>query len=179
MGLIADTHMPGTIERLWPQIGTLFEAVDCILHAGDLHTTAVIEELAELAPTYVSRGNGDMDIEHPQLRDVWSMDLAGVHVGLVHHFPSPVRAGEAKVAKHLGKHFAARVPDVLIFGHTHLAQSHRVGSTLFVNPGSPTLPNNQSTRLGTVGLMHIEAGKAEVVLYQIREDGVSEVSAPN
>ena len=59
IGLISDTHMPGSIEKLWPQVFNLFQDVDCILHAGDLHTLDIVDELSELAPTYVSRGNGD------------------------------------------------------------------------------------------------------------------------
>ena len=36
IGLIADTHVPGTIKTLWPQIVEAFSDCDHILHAGDL-----------------------------------------------------------------------------------------------------------------------------------------------
>ena len=62
IGLIADTHMPGTLADLWPQASRAFEGVDAILHAGDLHTLEIVEHLSDIAPTYVSRGNGDLDI---------------------------------------------------------------------------------------------------------------------
>ncbi len=42
IGLIADTHMPGSIQDLWPQVFTSFNQVECILHAGDLHHLVAI-----------------------------------------------------------------------------------------------------------------------------------------
>ena len=66
IGLIADTHMPGALESLWPQVIEAFASVDYILHAGDLHVPQVIDDLASLAPTYAVRGNGDIGVDHPQ-----------------------------------------------------------------------------------------------------------------
>lgn len=43
IGLIADTHMPGSIDVLWPQVARAFEGVELILHAGDLHTLDIVE----------------------------------------------------------------------------------------------------------------------------------------
>ena len=45
IGLIADTHMPGSLEDLWPQALHALNDVDCILHAGDLHTLDIVDEL--------------------------------------------------------------------------------------------------------------------------------------
>ncbi len=42
IGLIADTHMPGAIEHLWPEALAFFEGCDAILHAGDLHTLRLL-----------------------------------------------------------------------------------------------------------------------------------------
>jgi len=55
IGLIADTHMPGSIEALWPQAYDAFREVDAILHAGDLHTLDVVDELNQLASSISSR----------------------------------------------------------------------------------------------------------------------------
>ena len=63
VGLIADTHMPGTIATLWPQVYDAFRGTDLILHAGDLHVADVIDELETLAPTFVCCGNGDLDFQ--------------------------------------------------------------------------------------------------------------------
>ena len=164
--------MPGTIEALWPQVHAGFQGVDCILHAGDLHVADVIDELESIAPTFVCEGNGDLDVVHHKLQEQWIGHLAGVEVGLVHKFPTPRRADDDRLTRKLRKVFADADPRVVIYGHTHLAEVHHVGGRLYINPGSPTLPNNQSTRHGTVGFMEITADAVAVELHQITEHGL-------
>ncbi len=164
--------MPGSIESLWPQVYDAFARVDCILHAGDLHVGDVIDELETLAPTYVCCGNGDLDVEHPRLQDLWLGSLAGVDVGLVHRFPTPRRASEDKLQRKLAQVFDGGDPRVVIYGHTHLAEVHGVAGRVYVNPGSPTLPNNQSTRHGTVGFLEIGPSAIAVELHQIHDGGL-------
>ena len=165
--------MPGTIEQLWPQVYSAFQGVDCILHAGDLHVADVIDELESIAPTYVCCGNGDLDVEHPRLKDFWVGSFGGVEIGLIHKFPTPRRANETKLNKKINQYFAPADPQVIIYGHTHLAEVHQVADKTYINPGSPTLPNNQSTRHGTVGFLTIEQGRVEVELHQIDDQGLS------
>ena len=169
--------MPGTIEKLWAQVHDAFQAVDCILHAGDLHVTDVIEELETIAPTFVSEGNGDLDVQHHRLRETWVGQFAGCQVGMVHRFPTPRRADEAKLEKHVGRNFGQTNPSVVIYGHTHLAEAHAVGQRLYINPGSATLPNNQSTRLGTICILEISQTHSEVTLYQLGEPHLETVSS--
>ena len=164
--------MPGTIPSLWQQVLDGFAGVDCILHAGDLHVANVIEALDEIAPTFVSVGNGDLDVVHPRLKDTWCAAMAGVNVGLIHRFPTPSRASEEKLAKNLNRHFES-VPDVVIYGHTHLAEVHTVAGRTYINPGSATLPNNQSTRLGTIGFLEISRRGVAVELLQLTDEGLS------
>ena len=172
VGLIADTHMPGTIASLWPQVYRGFAEVDCILHAGDLHVADVIDELETMAPTFVCTGNGDLDVQHNRLKDLWLGDLAGIPVGLIHRFPTPRRADAQRLQKKIDQHFGGADPRVVIYGHTHLAELHQVDGRTYINPGSPTLPNNQSTRHGTVGFMEITAKGVHVELHQITEHGL-------
>ena len=90
IGLIADTHIPGARKSLWPQVHEAFASVDYIVHAGDLHVPQLIDDLAALAPTYAVRGNGDIGVDHPQLKDTWVLDLGGLKIGVVHEFPTPI-----------------------------------------------------------------------------------------
>ena len=62
------------------------------------------------------------------------------------------------------------LPDILVFGHTHFESITEVGSMVLINPGSPTLPHNQTLRPGTLGSITLKAGLADFALYQI-EDG--------
>ncbi len=172
IGLIADTHMPGAIDALWPHASEVFTDVDLILHAGDLHTLDIVDHLSEMAPTYVSRGNGDVGIIDDRLQDTWLIEAAGIKIGMIHHFPSPIRKSPEVLDRHLNKHFQAARPDVLIYGHTHLEDVRTINETLFVNPGSPTLPRNQSLRPGTLGLMEINADHVHTTLLQLTDHGV-------
>lgn len=172
IGLIADTHMPGTIDALWPHAVSVFHGVDMILHAGDLHTLDVVDHLSDIAPTYVSRGNGDVGIEDARLRDTWLFELNGIAVGLIHHFPSPARKSPEHLDKYLDRHFGDQIPDVLIYGHTHLEDVRSINNRLFINPGSPTLPRNQSLRPGTLGVMEIHEEHIHTKLIQLTHDGL-------
>lgn len=177
VGLIADTHMPGTIATLWPQVYDAFADTDIILHAGDLHVASVIDELETLAPTFVCCGNGDLDVLHPKLQDVWFGDLAGTSVGLLHKFPTPSRADAARLDKKAKQAFGEQNPQIVVYGHTHLAEVHDVHGRLYINPGSPTLPNNQSTRHGTIGIMCISDSGVVVEIHQIVNEGLELLSA--
>ena len=89
IGLIADTHIPESVRNLWPQVHEVFRGTDCILHAGDLHSGSLIDELAALAPIFVARGNGDVEVAHERLRDSWVLEFDGVTICLIHEFPRP------------------------------------------------------------------------------------------
>ncbi len=171
IGLIADTHMPGSIRHLWPQVLEAFSDVDCILHAGDLHTLDIVDELTLLAPTYVSRGNGDRGLVDDRLRDNWQLEFSGVSIGMIHHFPSPIRKTSEDIFRYIDKHFETR-PNILIYGHTHLEGMHHVEEMLCINPGSPTLPRNQSLRMGTIGILEITPKVTESTIYQLEPNGV-------
>jgi putative phosphoesterase len=173
IGLIADTHMPGSLVDLWPQAYSAFTDVDMILHAGDLHTLDVVDELGKLAPIYVARGNGDMDIEDVRLRNHWLLEIEGISIGMIHRLPSPVRKSSDHILRYVTKHFG-RVPQVLIYGHTHLEGLHRVAEMLCVNPGSPTLPQNQSLRLGTIGFLDIANGRVTASVHQLTQTGIQD-----
>ncbi|MDA0789585.1 MAG: YfcE family phosphodiesterase [Proteobacteria bacterium] len=170
IGLIADTHMPGSLASLWPSAIDLFADVDVILHAGDLHTLEVVDELSRLAPTYVSAGNGDVGIIDDRLRDTWLMELSGIQVGMIHKLPSPERKSPAQLGRYLDRHFD-QTPHVVVYGHTHREGLHLVEDVLYINPGSPTLPRNQSLRLGTIGLLDVAEDHLHATILQLTDHG--------
>lgn len=172
IGLIADTHMPGTLRDLWPQALDAFRGCDHILHAGDLHTLEVVDELNRLAPIHVARGNGDAGLHDARLQDVWQIDVGGLRIGMIHQFPSPARKSAASLTAYLERHFGHAGFDVVVYGHTHLESVHRIENMLCVNPGSPTLPRNQSLRPGTIAFLDIDRGTVTASIHQITEERV-------
>lgn len=171
IGLIADTHMPGAREQLWPQVFSAFEDVDCILHAGDLHTLDVVDQLQRLAPVYVARGNGDLGISDDRIRDHWLLAFDDISIAMIHRLPSPDRRAD-RLTDYANRHFGVNAsPDVIIYGHTHQEAVHDVEDRLYVNPGSPTLPRNQSLRLGTIGILELDDREITATILQLTEQG--------
>ncbi|MBV1877309.1 MAG: YfcE family phosphodiesterase [Pseudomonadales bacterium] len=172
LGLIADTHMPGSLQDLWPEAIDAFDGVDSILHAGDLHTLDIVDELGQIAPTYVARGNGDVGIIDDRLQDTWCFEFDGIKVGLIHRLPSPERKSPASINKYIERHFDCKL-DVVVFGHTHFEGLYQLDDILCINPGSPTLPRNQALKRGTLGFLDIDDGQISATILQITETGLS------
>ena len=177
IGLISDTHIPESTPELWPQVYERFQAVDLILHGGDLHDVGLIDRLAEVAPIYVARGNGEdgsggrpVQPDHPRLREAWSLELEGFKVGITHDMALPEWPPHRTIESMMDRYFGGR-QQIVIHGHTHVAEIANVRGILLINPGSPTYPRNLDTRLGTLGFLELENGRAHAWLEQIDEQG--------
>lgn len=174
IGLISDSHISKR-GQLWPQVFDAFDGVDAILHAGDLYSPSLIDELEEIAPVQVARGNGDFGLTDARLHDQCVVEFDGATVAMLHDFPSPGRRPAEVILERAGRKFPDAELDVLVYGHTHIEEVHRVGSLLCVNPGSPTLPYNKSLRLGTIGFLTIAGGVASAELCQLTESGIEPI----
>lgn len=170
IGLISDSHISKR-GQLWPQVFDAFDGVDAILHAGDLWSLSLIDELQEIAPVQVARGNGDMGLEHDHLHERCVVEFGGVTIAMLHDFPSPTWRPADFVLERARQRFPDVAPDVIVYGHTHIEEIHRLGEVLCVNPGSPTLPHNKSLRLGTIGFLNVIDGAVNAELWQLTDTG--------
>ena len=59
--------------------------------------------------------------------------------------------------------------DVLVAGDTHVDRLEFRSDVLFVNPGSPILPHQKETRLGTVGLLELAPGRVHAEIVTLGE----------
>lgn len=180
VGLISDTHIPEARRELWPQVWDAFADVDYILHAGDIHELHVIDRLAEIAPTYGARGNGEegsggrpVQPQHPLLREAWTVEIGGLRIGLTHDVPIPEYPPHLTLERAMTRYFGRTDLDVLVYGDTHVEAIDVVNGTLCVNPGSPTYPHNLETQLGTIGFLDIRDGVPEATIWQLTEDGIA------
>lgn len=119
VGLISDTH-----GLLRPQVLDFLRGSDLILHAGDLCDTALLDELARIAPVTAVRGNNDWGPGADRLQEAELVQVERVGVFLVHDL------------SHLGRHARARAARVVVSGHSHKPLVHEREGVLFVNPGS-------------------------------------------
>jgi len=130
-----------------------------ILHAGDLSSAAVLDELAALGPPVVAvHGNVDSEEVRRRLPARRTYDAGGVRIGMVH---------DAGPATGRLRRMRGAFPDcaAVVFGHSHipLHETADDGFQIF-NPGSPTDRRRQPR--GTMGLLRVEGGRlleAEIV----------------
>ena len=156
VAVLADTHLRAGADGLPPPVLEILDAVDVILHAGDVVSPQLLEELAAIAPTHAVLGNNDHDLVGA-LPDRLELDLGGVRTAMVHDSGS--RTGRANRLKRW-------FPDaqLVVFGHSHDPQCDDDGDLLLFNPGSPTQRRRQPVH--TVGWLELDAGRiltAEVI----------------
>ena len=149
--VLSDTHIRrGGSRRLPDAAYEAIDGADLILHAGDVVTGDLLDELAELAPVHAVLGNNDTELVGA-LPETRLLDLAGVRVAMIHDSgPSKGRAGRMR----------RRFPDadVVVFGHSHIPIDELgiEGQRLF-NPGSPTERRRQPHR--TFGVLDLDDGQ--------------------
>jgi len=148
--VLSDTHAPRRWRQCPPAVADLLRDADLILHAGDVCTAAVLEELSAYAPVRAVLGNNDgPDVAAWGAPETLELDLAGLPVAMIHD--SGPAAGRLNRLKR--RFPAARL---VVFGHSHIPLSEAGNGCRIFNPGSPTDRRRQPA--GTAGLLRIENG---------------------
>jgi putative phosphoesterase len=119
VGLISDTH--GLMRR---EALVALQGSDLIIHAGDVGTPKIIEQLRALAPVIAVRGNID--------KGVWASHLPATAV---------VEAGSALIyvlhdIAQLDLDPAAAQFNVVVGGHSHKPGQIERNGVMYLNPGS-------------------------------------------
>jgi hypothetical protein len=84
IGDISDTHIPRRVPRLPDDALRRFEDVQLILHAGDLSTLAVLDQLAAYAPVAAVQGNVELPDVVGTLPLKHELAVGDVAIGLIH-----------------------------------------------------------------------------------------------
>lgn len=147
VGVVADTHVPDRIDCLHPHLLDELrrQGVELILHAGDISTPCVVEELTSVAPVHAAFGNRDFAF-NGSLPWVNQLEIAGSRVALMHGHGSwwnyfwdkwvyVAKGYQLERYQRLALK-AAQDARVVVFGHTHHAEAVWVGEQLLFNPGS-------------------------------------------
>jgi putative phosphoesterase len=132
-------------------VAARLDGVDAILHAGDVCTAAVLDELGQWAPVHAVLGNNDgEDVAAWGAPEVLRLTLDGLRVAMLHD--SGPAAGR-------GQRLRRRFPDadLVVFGHSHIPWNETVDGQRAFNPGSPTDRRRQPQ--GTMGELVIERGR--------------------
>jgi uncharacterized protein len=140
IGIVSDTH--GYLD---PRLPELLAGVDSILHAGDVGSQAVLDDLVRITGVKAVRGN----VDGAELNLPLSLKLRfeNVQVEIQHQLPIPQEELE-KWAD--GSLLPQKYPErragflenfdsetkVVVFGHSHRPCLLAMGNKLFFNPGS-------------------------------------------
>lgn len=149
--VLADTHVRADRRRDLPaEVWDAADRAHLILHAGDVVTGSLLDDLAVRAPLRAVLGNNDDGLDD-RLPIEDRVDLDGYRIALVHDTgPTAGRPGRMK----------RRYPDadLVVFGHSHLPLDEEGvdGQRLF-NPGSCTERRRAPHR--TYGLLVVAGGR--------------------
>ena len=165
IGLISDTHVriPGhnvslstlISSELPPQVIEAFKGVDLILHAGDIYSLPVLDDLESIAPVLAAEGDDDpfdTTIDR-RVKPTQTITVDGVTIWMSHY-------GEWT------DNLTKKPPDIVVYGHTHHSKLDDYNGTIRINPGSPTFPGYEYV-LGTVGFISINSGKVDTRIMQL------------
>jgi uncharacterized protein len=119
VGVISDTH-----GLMRPAALAALKDADLIIHAGDVGKREVLDQLCEIAPTHVVRGNIDLMNWASDLPATLDVEVAGQTFHVLHDISElaiePASAGIAAI----------------VFGHSHKPSIEMRGDVLYLNPGS-------------------------------------------
>lgn len=146
VGVISDTH-----GHLSEQAIQALEGVSLIIHAGDLDTVEVFEQLAQIAPVSAVRGNMDYGSELRRLPSTQVDQVGDTYIYTIHDLGK------------LDLDPAAAGFQVVVHGHYHWPEIKQRNGVIFVNPGSATSPRMGSQRSLVLLYYHNGDIKTELV----------------
>lgn len=118
-GVISDTH-----GLLRPRAVEFLEDADLIVHAGDVGSPEILEELTEIAPVFAVQGNMDSGAWALDLPDTEVVEAAGSLLYVLHDLHA------------LDLDPAASGFSAVIYGHSHRFSVEKRDGVLYLNPGS-------------------------------------------
>lgn len=137
LGIIADTH--GLLRQ---EIIEIFKDCDLIFHAGDIGERSIIDELEDIAPVVVVRGNNDKDDWGQSLPHETYTKAGSKMIYMIHDLK------ESQAV------FKTSQIDIVISGHSHIYKEEQKEDILYLNPGGSG--PKRFGRSATVMLLEIE-----------------------
>lgn len=133
VGVISDTHVYAA-KALPSKLLAAVADTDLILHAGDLVSLVVLEELKKITPkVYAVWGNMDLPEVRRALPDMRVVQVKQFRIGLTHGAGAPFNLLHTVTEK-----FRNEQVDCIVYGHSHSPRNEIHNKILYFNPGSPT-----------------------------------------
>ncbi len=157
--VLSDTHIPDFARILPTSLEPALRRADLILHAGDVTSASVLDELSTYAPVHAAIGNGDgPDVREWGAREEVLLDPEGVSLAMV-HIAGPAKGRERRMRR--------RFPDarIVVFGHSHIPIDMEFEGFRLFNPGSPTWKRREP--LPTYGVIELSRDRIETRIVEL------------
>jgi putative phosphoesterase len=149
--VLSDTHAPRRWKSCPPRVAGYLRTADLILHAGDVCTADVLDELSEYGPVRAVVGNNDgPDVTNWGAEPTLELDLDGLAAAMIHD------SGQATGRLQRMRRTFPRA-QLVVFGHSHIPLDQSGSGLRIFNPGSPTDRRRQPH--GTLGILRVEEGR--------------------
>jgi putative phosphoesterase len=148
--VLSDTHAPRRWKSCPPAVASQVRGADLILHAGDVCTASVLDELSQYAPVTAVVGNNDgADVAAWGAAETAEVTADGLRIAMIH---------DSGAATGRLPRMRARFPraQLVVFGHSHIPLDAADESLRIFNPGSPTDRRRQPH--GTLGVLNVTDG---------------------
>ena len=116
IAILSDTH--GLLRE---EVKDELKLADIIIHAGDINTQAIVDELKSFAPLFIVRGNNDKEWAS-NMPEQLQITIEGLRFFIVHN--------KKEIPKDL------KDVDVIVYGHSHKYDMIEEKDVLMINPGS-------------------------------------------
>lgn len=116
IGILSDTH-----GMLRAEVLEALQGCEMILHGGDINKQKILDELNEIAPVRVVRGNNDKEWAE-DIPESITVDVCGLRVFMVHN--------KKDIPENLPE------TDLIIYGHSHKYEEKIIDEIQYLNPGS-------------------------------------------
>jgi putative phosphoesterase len=169
IGLISDTHIPWVQQKLPSEVMDVFKGVDLILHAGDIYSHNVLDELEQIAPVLAALGDDDYPGPDVRVKEKHVIKIDDLVIWLMHEGPyiSPSSLWFPMWLKQRilpGEEFVK--PDIIISGHEHRAFIDHSDGIVHVNSGSATYLGYRKG-LGTIGILETKSKMANIQVMHL------------
>jgi len=151
IGVISDTH-----GLLRPEALDALRGSHHIIHAGDIGSSEIVEDLSRIARVTAVRGNIDKDAWAQQLPETEVVEFGKVSIYILHDLSK------------LDLNAKAAGFGVVISGHSHIPKQETRGGVLYFNPGSAG-PRRFKLPV-TLGRLIVDKGSVQSEILQLRSD---------
>lgn len=157
IGLVSDSH--GNLNSLKKAVDQM-GPVDLIIHTGDYITDGDTIKTWSNIPVLSVKGN--MDSYERDRPNFLKTNIEGHNIYAAHGHRDAVKLGTEQFAQTVKSNGC----DIGIYGHTHRKDLDKINDVILINPGSCSLPNDNSK---SFAILELDGPKIDVRFYELED----------